>query len=324
MVPHYWKSQGLTVNTTYAINIYYDYYDLNAGTCGFDYLAQYNTSRAPTFVDGTPAADDALPQGYGNFYTVGANITAVTAPMTVVNQRYVQVTFTATAAEANSTGAFIFRFPVRSALVMAHTTGGGASLQTHVEPTPSVSGATMFGGGGTLSINPNGVIAGSISGYKWSDLNGNGADNTEPKLSGWTIQLCSDSVCTIVIQSTVTDASGNYIFHVPPGTYYVREVPQGGWRQTAPTTVYYGPLVVNATTPTYSTENFGNQQLGSIIVNKTANGGNATFGFTTTGGDGLPAIFQRHHVGRLRLADVSQHRAGHLQRCRSHRSRGGP
>ena len=89
----------------------------------------------------------------------------------------------------------------------------------------------------------------------------------------------------------MTDASGNYIFHVPPGTYYVREVPQGGWRQTAPTTVYYGPLVVNATTPTYSTENFGNQQLGSIIVNKTANGGNATFGFTTTGGDGLPGSF---------------------------------
>ena len=45
----------------------------------------------------------------------------------------------------------------------------------------------MIGGGGTLSLNPNGVIAGSISGYKWSDLNGNGADNTEPKLSGWTI-----------------------------------------------------------------------------------------------------------------------------------------
>ncbi len=89
----------------------------------------------------------------------------------------------------------------------------------------------------------------------------------------------------------MTDASGNYTFRIPPGTYYVQEVLQGGWRQTAPTTVYYGPLVVNATTPTYSNQNFGNQQLGTVIVNKTATGGDATFGFTTTGGDGLPASF---------------------------------
>ena len=291
VVPHYWKSQGLTVGATYAINVYYDYYDLNAGTCGFDYLAQYNTSRAPTFIDGTPAADDALPQGYGNFYTAGANITAVTAPVTDVNQRYVQVTFTATAAKAEFYWGLHLSLPGAIGTCDGAHAWSGASLQTDVEPTPSVSGATMLGGGGTLQINPSGVIAGAISGYKWSDLNGNGADNTEPKLSGWTIQLCSDSACASVLQSTVTDASGNYTFRIPPGTYYVREVLQGGWRQTAPTTVYYGPLVVNATTPIYSNQNFGNQQLGTIIVNKTATGGDATFGFATTGGDGFPTSF---------------------------------
>ncbi len=298
VLPHYFVSHSLTAGNTYAFNIFYDYYYVSKNGCGFTYFGQYNTSRTPTVPATTPPAgapvpDDPLPGGHGNFYTTGANITNVSAPINFGDGRlyYVQVTFTANQADVAFDWGFHLAFPNEIGTCLGAAAWPGASLQTYVSATPVVLGATMIGGGGTLSLNPNGVIAGSISGYKWSDLNGNGADNTEPKLSGWTIQLCSDSVCTIVIQSTVTDASGNYIFHVPPGTYYVREVPQGGWRQTAPTTVYYGPLVVNATTPTYSTENFGNQQLGSIIVNKTANGGNATFGFTTTGGDGLPGSF---------------------------------
>src|SRR6185436_17603893 len=34
----------------------------------------------------------------------------------------------------------------------------GASLQTNVDDTPVVQGATMVGGGGTLSINPSAII----------------------------------------------------------------------------------------------------------------------------------------------------------------------
>ena len=118
----------------------------------------------------------------------------------------------------------------------------------------------MLGGGGSMQINPSAIIQGSISGFKWSDLNGNGVSDTgEPKLSGWTIQLCSDSACANVLQTATTDSSGNYSFNVTPGTYYVREVLQSGWRQTAPASGVYGPLTVSATTPTYSNQNFGNQ-----------------------------------------------------------------
>ena len=58
------------------------------------------------------------------------------------------------------------------------------------------------------------------------------------------------------------DPVGFYYFSVTPGTYYVYEVNQTGWTQTAPSTVYYGPLVVSATTPTYLNQNFGNQLTG--------------------------------------------------------------
>ena len=298
VVPHYFESHRLTPGTTYAFNIYYNYYYTSKNGCGFTYLAQYNTSRTPTVPATTPPAgsptqDNALPEGHGYFFTTNADITTVSAPIDVGNRidRYVQVTFTANAEDVAFYWGFHLALPGEIGTCTGAAAWPGASLQTNVATTPVVAGATMIGGGGTLQVNPSGVIAGAISGYKWSDLNGNGADNTEPKLSGWTIQLCADSACTSVLQSTVTDASGNYTFRIPPGTYYVREVLQGGWRQTAPTTVYYGPLVVNATTPTYSNQNFGNQQLGTIIVNKTATGGDATFGFATTGGDGLPTSF---------------------------------
>ena len=66
VIPHYWKAQGLTIGNTYGLNIYYDYYDPDSpATCGFDYLAQYNLSRAPSVVDSSPSIDDSLPEGHG-------------------------------------------------------------------------------------------------------------------------------------------------------------------------------------------------------------------------------------------------------------------
>ena len=51
VVPHYWKTEGLTPGSFYAFNIYYDYYDPSSGGfCGFDFMAQYNLSRTPPTV----------------------------------------------------------------------------------------------------------------------------------------------------------------------------------------------------------------------------------------------------------------------------------
>ena len=262
VLPHYWKTEGLTVGATYAFAIYYDYYWATENGGGFDYLAQYDSSRTPTILDVAPSADNAFPEGHGNFYTAGADITSVSAPVNAGDgkQRYILVTFTATSAKAE------FYYGLHMAepgAIASGSTGAhdwpGASLQTYISPTPVVAGATMLGGGGTLALNPGGVLAASISGFKWKDINNNGiADISEPKLSGWTIRLCSDSGCSSILETQTTATDGSYSFSVVPGTYYVREVVQSDWTQTAPASGYYGPLVVTSLTPVYIDQNFGN------------------------------------------------------------------
>ncbi|MBI5404815.1 MAG: DUF11 domain-containing protein, partial [Candidatus Kerfeldbacteria bacterium] len=101
---------------------------------------------------------------------------------------------------------------------------------------------------------------GTISGYKFNDLNGNGTwDQGEPALSGWTINLDQDANGS-VDQTTVTNGSGFYQFTVLPDTYRVREVPQAGWTQTSTNpndiNVGGGQSVQNV--------NFGNFQLAKI------------------------------------------------------------
>jgi uncharacterized protein (DUF2141 family) len=75
--------------------------------------------------------------------------------------------------------------------------------------------------------------AGSISGTKFNDLNGNGAlDTGEPGLSGVTIQLKPSSGPTL---TATTDASGNFSFTgLAAGTYVLSEVAPAGFVQTAP------------------------------------------------------------------------------------------
>jgi uncharacterized repeat protein (TIGR01451 family) len=99
---------------------------------------------------------------------------------------------------------------------------------------------------------------GSIEGYKWNDLNGDGIKNEkhltcspwwnifnchwdgtdEPTLSGWTITLQAynpDGSLNPDVLSTTTDNNGNYNFeNVIPGTYKVCEVQHDGWIMTYP------------------------------------------------------------------------------------------
>ncbi len=77
---------------------------------------------------------------------------------------------------------------------------------------------------------------GSISGFKFNDLNGNGVrDSGEPGIENWTIYIDQnlngqlDSGET----SVKTTSNGSFQFSsLPPGTYRVREVLQTGWQQT--------------------------------------------------------------------------------------------
>jgi hypothetical protein len=84
---------------------------------------------------------------------------------------------------------------------------------------------------------------GSISGMKFNDLNGNGINDAEPGLVGWTITLTNESGGVV---TNVTDASGNYSFTgLADGNYTVGEVLQSGWIQTAPQPVPPGTYTVN-------------------------------------------------------------------------------
>lgn len=84
----------------------------------------------------------------------------------------------------------------------------------------------------TVHITGTRICNDTISGSKFEDLNGNGTkDVSEPGLAGWTIQLQA-SPSWNVIDTTTTDASGNFSFSVPADTYRVREVQQTGWTQT--------------------------------------------------------------------------------------------
>jgi protocatechuate 3,4-dioxygenase beta subunit len=72
---------------------------------------------------------------------------------------------------------------------------------------------------------------GTISGYKFHDLDGDGTwDPDEPALADWTITL-SGPVTTV----TTTDANGYYEFTgLPAGLYTITEEQRAGWVQTAP------------------------------------------------------------------------------------------
>jgi len=84
---------------------------------------------------------------------------------------------------------------------------------------------------------------GSISGRKFNDLNGNGWWNWgEPALSGWTIRLYDGEWQKIDEQVTAGGWNlGGYKFDgLGKGTYYVCEVMQNSWTQTAPKASWFG------------------------------------------------------------------------------------
>jgi hypothetical protein len=133
--------------------------------------------------------------------------------------------------------------------------------------------------GRELQVNKNSVTEitvcnkkdfGSISGYKWNDVNGNTSkDSDEEKLSGWQIyvdannsgQKDGDEL------SATTDANGNYtINNVPMGSYSIREVNKAGWKETWPYHNSYSHYVTIDPSHLAVTDiNFGNQK-NPIIV----------------------------------------------------------
>ncbi|MBL8031654.1 MAG: hypothetical protein JNK33_05010 [Candidatus Doudnabacteria bacterium] len=127
-------------------------------------------------------------------------------------------------------------------------------------------------GGSTTGLNFGNFRNGSISGYKFSDHNGNGAeDSGDEHLGGWTIKLYKDTKDgkVQVGDPVVTNADGNFSFtNLGPGTYWVCEVQQSGWVQTYPANNACHKVVIDKSGESNPGTKFGNNGQGMLTVKK--------------------------------------------------------
>lgn len=106
----------------------------------------------------------------------------------------------------------------------------------------------------------NAPLPGTVSGFKFNDLNGNGVRDTgEPGVAGVYIyaDLNNDGFINLGEPAAVTAADGSYrILGVPAGQVAIREVAQPGWATTSPPLGYWTVTVLaNKNVPNI---NFGN------------------------------------------------------------------
>ncbi len=332
VIPHMFaykaSNQTPLVNgATYSFNITYNYYQANSQAGGFAYITTYNTDRDPaslnattpsevllldsTFTNGADAAHGGM---QGSFYTLDANITAVSGPLTSGSgtlDRTVTVTFQYTGATTTSGLAEIYYGlyvatpgQVNNSQFGANAWTGG-SLQTTVD----------IGGSGATSIQlaPSAIIVGSISGYKFGDVNGNGIwdkASGEVGLANWTIFLDANSngVMDSAERSTTTDTTGFYTFSVTPDAnpttvtndpYTVREVNQPGWTQT---TTNPAGVLISAADPTETNVNFGNQAIIKLLhIEKDAS---VPGGTANVAGETISYTYVVTNQGNAAIADV--------------------
>ena len=94
-----------------------------------------------------------------------------------------------------------------------------------------------------INASSSGPVCGTISGYKWNDLNGNGIRDTgEPGLGGWVLNVSEKHGSNwIYLATTVTNSTGYYIFngltYHPANDYLVQETIQTGWQETFPSSI---------------------------------------------------------------------------------------
>ncbi|HRW82399.1 MAG TPA: SdrD B-like domain-containing protein [Methanothrix sp.] len=99
----------------------------------------------------------------------------------------------------------------------------------------------------------------SISGVKFNDLNGNGANDGEPGLAGWTITLVEPDGTE---RSATTADDGSYMFEgLAAGSYTVSEVLQEGWTATAPAGGSYSVELKDADVTDQDFGNYGSRSI---------------------------------------------------------------
>ncbi|PUE43923.1 DUF11 domain-containing protein [Limnohabitans sp. Hippo3] len=297
VVPHvyFYKASNNTplVNgQSYSFNVTYNHYQANTNAGGFVYMTSPNASRnTSSFAGGDAQADSSFTNGggmQGSFYTVNANITAVSGVSYLGSagsslDGKVTVTFTYTGPTTTSGGAEIQYGLLIAAPGDVADQGKGMTDGANAWTGGSLQTTVDIGGSGATSIQlaPSAIIVGEISGMKFSDVDGNGvrdadgADNTlgtaddEVGLANWKIFLDKDNdgLWDEGEDFAMTDANGQYVLSVIPDAdrsdidndpYIVREVQQTGWQQT---TANPTPILITRLDPKEMNVDFGNMQL---------------------------------------------------------------
>ncbi|HNX39134.1 MAG TPA: SdrD B-like domain-containing protein, partial [Methanothrix sp.] len=109
----------------------------------------------------------------------------------------------------------------------------------------------------------------SISGMKYNDLDGNGANDGEPGLEGWKITLSGPAQ-----KEATTAQDGSYRFDgLAPGTYTIAEVEQSGWAKTAPQEGSHSVAIADADVTGKDFGNHGSWSIsGSVFFDSNGNG----------------------------------------------------
>lgn len=157
------------------------------------------------------------------------------ADWTVQLQNSTGQTIATTNTDAN--GDFSFNFLAPGTYTVLESLPHGWTQTTAANPAVNVQI------GDVVSVNFGDFEDLTIAGSKYNDQNGDGIwQPGEPGLPGWNIDLYTETagqVSNTPLQSTATDANGNYAFTnlgpLPAGTSYViAEEQPSGWTQTDP------------------------------------------------------------------------------------------
>jgi hypothetical protein len=138
-------------------------------------------------------------------------------------------------------------------------------VQTQPGTPSSPQGYTLTpSSGANVSDNFGNYALATSTGVVYNDTDGNGVlDNGESGIPGVTVDLLNASTGAVV-QSSVTDSNGNYLFtNVGPGSYTISEEIPFGYiftQPAAPYTYAYNPTSGSSTTG----QDFGNVQAGTI------------------------------------------------------------
>ena len=169
-------------------------------------------------------------------------------------------------ATSGADGTFLFQKLAAGTYSLTQTPPTGF---TQTQPPTDGYQVTLATGGSSLNNNFGdfkGVLHGSLAGFVFNDLNGNGTrEDGELGMEGVTVTLASPP-SGYPTPSVVTAADGSFLFpNLPLATYTLSEAVPTGFRQTAPPS----PGTITATLD-FAHQNvtgllFGNQALGILI-----------------------------------------------------------